>query len=192
MKYFDAVKIENIEIKVIEGAKPFLVSAAINADGENYYDFQKNIATKYTCVINTENSVVRYITGDASTISPGGGESVFGIDNNTDNDGQDVGFDGTWKFNKETLTFYRDSALVAEIALRNNKDKFERLLRTCTDAAFPLQSAVSMGIATDEQKTALEELKNYSVNLMDAKEANAGSATPAWPPLPEYLQVWDK
>lgn len=120
MKYFDAVKVENIEIKITEDAKPFLASAAINSDGENYYDFQKTITTKYTCVINAETNVVRYIAEDASAISPGAGERIFGIDEITVEGSAtgDLAFDGTWKFNEETLAFYQDMALVAERALR--------------------------------------------------------------------------
>lgn len=182
MKYFDAVKLENIEIKVTEDAKPFLTGAAINVDGDNYYDFQKTIRTKYTCVINAESSVVRYISEDASAVAPGMGERVFGIDDITVDGAGSVTFDGTWKFNEETLTFYQDTTLVAENVLRINKEKFEHLLRVCTDAAFPLQSAVSLGVATEAQQARLAVLQQYSVDLLSV-DLTAASA--AFPPFPQ-------
>lgn len=186
MKYFDAVKVENIEIKITEDAKPFLASTAINSDGENYYDFQKAITTKYTCVINAGTNVVRYITEDASAISPGAGERIFGIDEITAEGSAtgDVAFDGTWKFNEETHAFYQDTVLVAERALQNNKATFDRLLRICTDAAFPLQSAASLGVATDEQKNRLAILQQYSVDLLNV---DLTGTNPGWPVPPSFL-----
>ncbi|QHA89928.1 tail fiber assembly protein [Serratia rhizosphaerae] len=35
-----------------------------------------------------------------------------------------------------------------------------------TDAAFPPQSAVDLGAATEEQKQALAELQQYAVDLL--------------------------
>ncbi|MBI0275649.1 tail fiber assembly protein [Hafnia alvei] len=51
-----------------------------------------------------------------------------------------------------------------EIVAKNTR-AFNTLLRSATDAAFPLQSAVALDIATDAQIQALAALQQYAVNL---------------------------
>ncbi|EMH0680445.1 tail fiber assembly protein [Klebsiella aerogenes] len=53
----------------------------------------------------------------------------------------------------------------AEI-IEQNTATYNALLRACTDAAFPLQSAITLGVATDEQRAELAVLQQYAVDLM--------------------------
>ncbi|EBI9231625.1 hypothetical protein DLA64_10745 [Salmonella enterica] len=62
-----------------------------------------------------------------------------------------------------------------------NTRKYQKLLRTCTDAAFPLQSAITLGIATDEQKALLAELQQYSIDLLSVDLTANPVAFPAPP-----------
>lgn len=53
-----------------------------------------------------------------------------------------------------------------EEIIEQNTATYNTLLRACTDAAFPLQSAVTLGVATDEQRADLAVLQQYAVDLM--------------------------
>lgn len=48
-----------------------------------------------------------------------------------------------------------------------NTQILNRLIKDCSNTAFPLQSAVSLGVATEAQKGALKELQQYSVDLLN-------------------------
>lgn len=177
MTFFDCVKNENILVQPMAHIKPFLTGASLNADGETYYDFQKQITTKYTCVIRADSGVVRYITDDASAVSPGAGERVFGIDDYP----AELAFDGTWRFNADTGEFYQDTDIVAAQTLYKNTLEYNRRLRACTDAAFPLQSAVSFGTATTEQQNALTELQQYAIDIASIDLTAGPAVFPAMP-----------
>lgn len=51
-----------------------------------------------------------------------------------------------------------------EIVAKNTR-VFNALLRSTVDAAFPLQSSIALGIATDMQTQALTALQQYAVSL---------------------------
>ena len=183
MNYFDCVEKKNINIKPNEAAETILVGGSLDANGQTYYAFRETITEKYTCVITVDSSVVRYINKDASTISPYVGERVFGIDNYP----TELTFDGTWRFNANTGEFYQDPDILAANTLRINTEKFNNLLRTCTDAAFPLQSAIALGIATAEQQTLLAELQQYAIDLTNPEIVDLTMSPPSWPQLPTSL-----
>lgn len=74
----------------------------------------------------------------------------------------------------------------AEQILAINTAEYTRRMRQCTDAAFPLQSAVNLGAATEEQKTMLADLQSYAVQLLDTKSALA-QLNLSWPPIPDFI-----
>ena len=163
MTFFDVVAVENREIKITQKSKPFLVGASINGDGESYYDFQKTITEKYACVICAENGVVRYLTEDPSTIAPHVGERVFGIDDISIIGGAGaVTFDGAWVFNGKNIiprTYTREE-LTAQA-----KAKRDSLMAKATAAIAPLQDAVDLNDATDNEQRLLKAWKAYRVAL---------------------------
>lgn len=96
-----------------------------------------------------------------------------------------VKLDGTWRFDGEKV--YQDPDIVAANTLRINTEKFNNLLRACTDAAFPLQSAITLGVATAEQQTLLAELQQYAIDLTNPEIVDLTMSPPAWPQLPATL-----
>jgi triacylglycerol esterase/lipase EstA (alpha/beta hydrolase family) len=68
----------------------------------------------------------------------------------------------------------------SEVIAKNTR-AFNALLRSTTDAAFPLQSAVALGIATDVQTQALVALQQYAVNLAST---NLTVDPVVWPEAP--------
>lgn len=94
--------------------------------------------------------------------------------------------DGTWRFDEETQSVYQDADIASALTLAKNTQQFNRLLRACTDAAFPLQSALALGIITPEQQAMLTDLQNYAVTLADTDL----TATPViWPAPPASVKL---
>lgn len=95
-----------------------------------------------------------------------------------------VTLDGTWKFDGTSV--YQDADITSALTLAKNIRQFNRLLRACTDAAFPLQSALALGIITPEQQSMLTGLQNYAVSLADTDL----TATPViWPTPPASVKL---
>ncbi|ECR7610297.1 tail fiber assembly protein [Salmonella enterica] len=69
--------------------------------------------------------------------------------------------------------------LESNIRVRN------RLMRMCTDAAFPLQSALTRGVATSEQQNQLIEIEDFSIKLMNEVDWTASPLQ--LPPAPELF-----
>lgn len=69
------------------------------------------------------------------------------------------------------------------IASRNN-DKRENLMRVAAERIAPLQDAVDLGIATDEERESLSAWKAYRVVLNRLTEQPGYPLDVNWPPLP--------
>lgn len=70
-----------------------------------------------------------------------------------------------------------------EILAVNRRELLSRK-REAAISAFPLQSAVDLGVASEEEKVQLEELKKYVVEL-----TGVDLSTPDWPKIPEWISV---
>lgn len=68
-----------------------------------------------------------------------------------------------------------------EQVLATNTMKFKSLLRSATDAAFPLQSALALGVITPEQQSMLTALQQFSVQLADTDLTQSPVTWPAQP-----------
>ena len=66
-------------------------------------------------------------------------------------------------------------------AIAVNTAKFNRLLIATSAAAFPLQSAITLGIATSEDQSALAALQQYSIDLANTDLSQNPAAFPAAP-----------
>jgi hypothetical protein len=71
-----------------------------------------------------------------------------------------------------------------EEILAVNRRKLLSMKREAAISAFPLQSAVDLGVASEEEKVQLEELKKYVVEL-----TGVDLSTPDWPKTPEWISV---
>lgn len=185
MNYFDCTEKKNINFKINKVSDPILVGASLDVNGQTYYEFRKAITEKYTCVIAADSGVVRYLNEDASTISPSIGERVFGVDDYP----AELMFDGTWKYNFDTGEFFQDADIVAANTLAANTATYNALLRACTDAAFPLQSVIALGIATEEQLATLAELQQYAADLINPDIVDLTKSPLQLPAAPVALSV---
>ncbi|EJA5033854.1 tail fiber assembly protein [Salmonella enterica] len=73
----------------------------------------------------------------------------------------------------------KDEAAEAAAQLREAEETKKRLLQTASEKIAPLQDAVDLGIATDEEKAQLDEWKKYRVLVNRVDTSN-----PDWPEQP--------
>ena len=76
---------------------------------------------------------------------------------------------------------YEPSATDAYSILVKNTARRDQLLQEATTEAYPLQLRVSMGTATDEQKTRLEALNTYILELDDMTPAQLQQSPASFP-----------
>ena len=130
----------------------------IDEQSRDWFESLHLFTKKYSLAIETDTGIIRSITDDASTLYPVG-FSVVDVDE-LPNGCSD---DGTWAFDGTDIQqLPQQDELVAK-----NTRIFNTLLRSVTDAAFPLQSAVSLNVATTAQTEALAALQQYSISLMN-------------------------
>ncbi|EIT4150570.1 tail fiber assembly protein, partial [Salmonella enterica subsp. enterica serovar Newport] len=72
-----------------------------------------------------------------------------------------------------------DEAAEAAARLREAEGTKSRLLQMASEKIAPLQDAVDLGLATDDEKAQLDEWKKYRVlvNRVD-------TSSPIWPEIP--------
>lgn len=80
---------------------------------------------------------------------------------------------------KASSTVLQDEAAETAARLREVEGTKSRLLQMASGKIAPLQDAVDLGIATDDEKAQLDEWKKYRVlvNRMD-------TSAPDWPEVP--------
>lgn len=72
----------------------------------------------------------------------------------------------------------------SEQILMRNTQALNTRLRWCTDAAFPLQARVDVGVATDEQISQLAALKQYAIDLTDPSIVDLMANPAVFPEMP--------
>ncbi|ELS4260381.1 tail fiber assembly protein [Salmonella enterica] len=100
-----------------------------------------------------------------------------------------VQLDGTWKYNEETRSIYQDADIVSAQVIIKNTRQLNKILSACAVSAFPLQSRVDAGSATDKEVTALAELKKYVIDLTNPAIVDLTQSPLQFPPAPLSLQV---
>ncbi|WP_200405781.1 tail fiber assembly protein, partial [Salmonella enterica] len=83
------------------------------------------------------------------------------------------------KWDGKAKVWVKDEAAEKAAQLRQAEETKSRLLQMASEKIAPLQDAVDLGIATDDEKARLDEWKKYRVlvNRMD-------TAAPDWPERP--------
>ena len=75
-------------------------------------------------------------------------------------------------------------ALMDSDLISSNINKKQNLMAIASTTMAPLQDAVDIGIATDDEKTTLDKWKNYRVALNRLSVTSANIVD--WPAIPEF------
>ncbi|EHS1471674.1 tail fiber assembly protein, partial [Salmonella enterica subsp. enterica serovar Typhimurium] len=86
---------------------------------------------------------------------------------------------GYKKWDSKTQVWVNDEAAEAAARLREAEGTKNRLLQIASEKIAPLQDAVDLGIATDDEKAQLGEWKKYRVLVNRVDTSN-----PDWPEQP--------
>ena len=142
-------------------------------DGKNWYEELKNFQEDKIKILYDENNIIVAITKDASTLNPEG-FSVVEVSDITANRRADDS--GKWMF--------KDGAVVKRIYTADEQQQQAELqkaalLSEAESVIQPLERAVRLNMATDEERTRLEAWERYSVLVSRVDPAN-----PEWPEMP--------
>ncbi|HGV6083917.1 TPA: tail fiber assembly protein [Escherichia coli] len=154
--------------------KRFNIKWLYTEDGKNWYEEQKNFQPDTLKMVYDHNDVIICIEKDVSAINPEGA-SVVELPDITANRRADIS--SKWMF--------KDGAVVKRIYTADEQQQQAEsqkaaLLSEAESVIQPLERAVRLNMATDEERTRLESWERYSVlvNRVD-------TAKPEWPQKPE-------
>ncbi|EGZ5232778.1 tail fiber assembly protein [Escherichia coli] len=143
-------------------------------DGKNWYEEQKNFQPDTIKIAYDKNNVIVTVSKDVSTINPEG-LSVVEVSDITANRRADN--NGNWMFldGKVVKREYTKQELQQQA-----ESQKAALLSEAESVIQPLERAVRLNMATDEERTRLESWERYSVLVSRVDTAN-----PEWPQKPE-------
>ena len=154
--------------------KQFNIKWLYSDDGKNWYEEQKNFQPDTLKMVYDHNGVIICIEKDVSAINPEGA-SVVEVPDITANRRADDS--GKWMF--------KDGAVVKRIYTADEQQQQAEsqkaaLLSEAENVIQPLERAVRLSMATDEERARLESWERYSVLVSRVDTAN-----PEWPQKPE-------
>ena len=143
-------------------------------EGKNWYEEVSNFQEDTIKIVYDENNIIVGITRDASTLNPEG-FSVVEVPDITANRRADDS--GKWMF--------KDGAVIKRIYTADEQQqqaesKKAVLLSEAESVIQPLERAVRLNMATDEERARLESWERYSVLVSRVDPAN-----PEWPEMPQ-------
>lgn len=143
-------------------------------DGKNQYEEQKNFQPDTIKIAYDKNNVIVTVSKDVSTINPEG-LSVVEVSDITANRRADN--NGNWMFldGKVVKREYTKQELQQQAELQK-----ATLLSEAESVIQPLERAVRLNMATNEERARLESWERYSVLVSRVDTAN-----PEWPQKPE-------
>ncbi|EEC7694444.1 tail fiber assembly protein [Escherichia coli] len=143
-------------------------------DGKNWYEEQKNFKPDTIKIAYDKNNVIVTVSKDVSTINPEG-LSVVEVSDITANRRADN--NGNWMFldGKVVKREYTKQELQQQAELQK-----AALLSEAESVIQPLERAVRLNMATNEERARLESWERYSVLVSRVDTAN-----PEWPQKPE-------
>ncbi|KAE9756159.1 tail fiber assembly protein [Escherichia coli] len=143
-------------------------------DGKNWYEEQKNFQPDTIKIAYDKNNVIVTVSKDVSTINPEG-LSVVEVSDITANRRADN--NGNWMFldGKVVKREYTEQELQQQAELQKSA-----LLSEAESVIQPLERAVRLNMATNEERARLESWERYSVLVSRVDTAN-----PEWPQKPE-------
>ncbi|EPX3666027.1 tail fiber assembly protein [Citrobacter koseri] len=151
----------------------------ISDDGRDWYESQPDFQPDTLKVAYDKSGVICCISKDVSSIYPRD-FSVVEVEITPEN--QDVDIMGGWVFKDGKIQprQYSQNELVEQA-----EAKKAELLSAAAAAIAPLQDAVDIGEATEEESALLLEWRKYRVLLNRIKPADAPDI--AWPEVPESV-----
>ena len=143
-------------------------------DGKNWYEEQKNFQPDTIKIAYDKNNVIVTVSKDVSTINPEG-LSVVEVSDITANRRADN--NGNWMFldGKVVKREYTKQELQQQAELQKSA-----LLSEAESVIQPLERAVRLNMATNEERARLESWERYSVLVSRVDTTN-----PEWPQKPE-------
>ncbi|ERA08523.1 tail fiber assembly protein [Escherichia coli] len=143
-------------------------------EGKNWYEEVSNFQEDTIKIVYNENNIIVGITRDASTLNPEG-FSVVEVPDITANRRADDS--GKWMF--------KDGAVIKRIYTADEQQQQAEsqkaaLLSEAESVIQPLERAVRLNMATDEERARLEAWERYSVLVSRVDPAN-----PEWPEMPQ-------
>ncbi|EOU9017838.1 tail fiber assembly protein [Escherichia coli] len=154
--------------------RKYNVTWLFSEDDKNWYEEQKNFQPDTIKIADDKNNVIVTISKDVSTINPEG-LSVVEVSDITENRRADN--DGNWMFldGKVVKREYTEQALQQQAELQK-----AALLSAAESVIQPLERAVRLNMATNEERARLESWERYSVLV-----SRVDTAKPEWPQKPE-------
>ncbi|EKQ7213518.1 tail fiber assembly protein [Citrobacter freundii] len=143
----------------------------IDTTGKDWYKSLPKFTKKYSLAIENDTGVIRSISKDASRLYPGGLTVV-----DVDSIPAGCNIFGGWVFDGEKVIprQYTDEELK-----RQAEEKKQTLLTEASSVISPLERAVRLGMATDEENRRIEAWERYSVMVNRVDTSN-----PEWPTPP--------
>ncbi|HBN0982776.1 TPA: tail fiber assembly protein [Escherichia coli] len=175
MMHLKNIKAGNAQIlEQYELTKKHGVIWLYSEDGKNWYEEVKNFQPDTIKIVYDENNIIVAITRDASTLNPEG-FSVVEVPDITANRRADDS--GKWMF--------KDGAVIKRIYTADEQQQLAEsqkatLLSEAESVILPLERAVRLNMATDEERSRLEAWERYSVLVSRVDPAN-----PEWPEMPQ-------
>ena len=154
--------------------RKYNVTWLFSEDDKNWYEEQKNFQPDTIKIAYDKNNVIVTISKDVSTINPEG-LSVVEVSDITENRRADN--DGNWMFldGKVVKREYTEQALQQQAELQK-----AALLSAAESVIQPLERAVRLNMATNEERARLESWERYSVLV-----SRVDTTKPEWPQKPE-------
>lgn len=143
-------------------------------EGKNWYEEVSNFQEDTIKIVYDENNIIVGITRDASTLNPEGFNVVEVPDITANRRADDS---GKWMF--------KDGAVIKRIYTADEQQQQAEsqkaaLLSEAESVIQPLERAVRLNMATDEERARLESWERYSVLVSRVDTAN-----PEWPEIPQ-------
>ncbi|HBO3570053.1 TPA: tail fiber assembly protein [Escherichia coli] len=161
-------------IEQYELTKRFNIVWLWSDNGENWYEEQKNFQDDTLKMAYDENGIIRCIEKDVSMLNPDG-LSVVELPNITANRRADIS--GNWMF--------KDGAVIKRIYTPDELQQQAELQKVTllSEAELviqPLERAIKLNMATDDERARLEAWERYSVLVSRVDTEN-----PEWPDKPQ-------
>lgn len=147
----------------------------IDSSGKDWFQSLPEFTKKYALAIENDTGVIRSISEDVSRIYPAGLTVV-------EADSLPVGCDisGKWVFKNSKIELREVTQKELIAAATKKKTEF---MQVATNKMAPLQDAVELGIATDNEIEQLDAWKAYRVSLNRIDVTQAPDIE--WPIEPE-------